>query len=91
MDLPALGGLSNPPHSSAALLFVAGGRALAGSEHVTGKRGERKEKEGRSEITQIIGSEASGAAAGCGVHLSVSPSSFPEPVSAPDLPRAGVN
>jgi len=42
MDLPALGGLSNPPHSSAALLFVAG-RALAGSEHVMGKGGEKEE------------------------------------------------
>lgn len=55
-----------------------------------GKRG-REEKEGRSEITGIIGSEASGAAAGWGVHLSVSPSSFAELVSEPDLPRAGVN
>lgn len=42
MDLPALGGLSNPPHSSAALLFVAG-RVLAGSEHVMGKGGEKEE------------------------------------------------
>lgn len=47
MDLPALGGLSNPPHSSAALLFVAEGRALAGSEHVMGKGGEKGE--GREE------------------------------------------
>lgn len=44
MDLPALGGLPNPPHSSVALLFVAGGRgALAGSEHVMGKGGEKGE------------------------------------------------
>lgn len=55
------------------------------------EKGERKKREGRSEITKIIGLEASGAAAGCGVHLSVSPSSFTELMSDSDLPRAGVN
>ena len=54
-----------------------------------GKRG--RERRRKSEITKVIGLEASGAAAGCGVHLSVSPSSFTELVSDSDLPRAGVN
>jgi len=48
MDLPALRGLSNPPHSSAALLFVAEGPACAGSEHVMGKGGEKEEGKVRS-------------------------------------------
>lgn len=47
MDLPALRGLSNPSHSSVALLLVAEGRACAGSEHVMGKGGEKEE--GREE------------------------------------------
>lgn len=53
-----------------------------------GKRGREGEGKGRSEISGIIGSEAPGAAAGWGEHLSVSPSSRAELVSESRPPQS---